>query len=181
MKKLFLPLCLLLLAACEGGRVETPYGEIPDGSAELAKRYVGAYKGAFRGREGKLLIGLEGNIPSLRFEGVDGRTDILGAICNSTIGNLQAIYPKKKKDGSIVLTHAEFGFDPGQCKIKGRDITLAFDHLNALPTGVEISIVERTYTDFSCDHTGGGWDRPGGPDCSFEEKPVYITGKFVKE
>lgn len=164
---------LLLLTACE---VATPDGDIPAQYVALAQDYTGVYQGKFEKTEGTLDLRIDSyNRPILKFTAIDGNSDIIGKDCQSVIGDLVSVYPRKKK-GKVWLASATFAFNPSRCRsIEGRSITVAFSHKEGQPVALTASIVKYSREWESC--SGSGEDR----SCSSHTDYTYLSGKFSKQ
>lgn len=178
MKALLLSIIFLLTLGCE--RISTQDGTVPAEYMSIAQKYVGEYRGQFEGEDGSLTLTLDGNKPILSFRSVNGETDILGANCHSTIGNLVAINPEKHNN-VIRVDSAEFAITSGStdCPLLGKNLLLDFKHDGDLPVKIDINVLSRYEQEWQ---TFCYPDGSGGQHCTQEpwNVPVYYSGTFKR-
>ncbi len=136
----FLVISLFLLTGCKV--VSTPDGTIPEAYKEVAAKLEGTYVG----KTGNLKISLDGTTPKLEFLGPNGSTDILGGECESQIGRLSQVIADKGRNGEIIVTWAQFAFNPKKCsaQIGGRSIELSIFYNSGKVKSISASIFHET-------------------------------------
>ena len=178
--KLVLPtLTLLALSACKEVKVEN--GEVPDQYRDMAKAYMGTYKGKMDGDAGAVTLALNGRKVVMTYKDARG-TDILDPMCSSVIGQLKSV--KVAKDGKVYkLEAATFAFEPGHCwgDVDGREVVLNFKKKEP-QIQVGASILLRQEWQERCRIEPGN-PRAGQPPrevCDNVPIVSYSSGKFVK-
>lgn len=182
MKTLKLALCGLLAVAALGCKdVDIENGTIPAEYVELAKKLAGEYKGRFENNHGSLNLSIDNNNKMIAtFSG--SRGDLIGAGCNSKIGNLRKVY-LAGKGKKVRVTGALFDFSAGKCSdaVEGRVVEMALRTKNSKNI-LDLTIFERRDFEYVCPPGPGN---PGGPgygndNCQWQSRDYYLTGRFVK-
>jgi hypothetical protein len=166
------------LISCKEVKIED--GRVPAQYLERAKAYEGRYVGQFDGRPGDLVLTFEGDVAVVRFEnGTDN--DLLGSMCQSSIGKLKSVSLKGRKNNRI--SAVTFAFDPNNCKfnVTGRSLTIGLEETNA---GLILRPSLHAYDRYEnrCTWDSGAPERgvPPREICRPESVPVYFSGKFKK-
>jgi hypothetical protein len=172
---LILTIGTLFASGCE---VETPDGKVPAKFITQAQEKTGVYVGNFEDRPARfeLRISSEG-LASLSFSNSVG--DIVGATCNSRVGQMNAIWGSDSKVGG-----ASFNLST-QCVILGKQVDLDFDRNGKAQLRVlKSSHVSRRRTCSPsrrvCRPNGGCTTTPG--HCSWESVTHYnyLQGNFFR-
>ena len=128
---------------------------------------TGTYKGSFDGRAGTLIVSNSGAY-SVAFQGDDGVNDLIGAGCNSVIGEVEKVSEKKGEVRKI-----RFEFSPGNCLgIFGNDLTVYF---KAGKANLEI------YSHSEDDIETCFPDQMGRRNCNRMPRNIFLTGEFKRE
>lgn len=174
LKNLFSKLFVIILAlgfiSCK--RVDIENGRVPAEYLAKAQEYMGEYLGKFDGQPGKLILSLDKDYVNVKF--IDGiGNDLLGAGCDSKIGDLVYLYVKGDEKNPI-LTQATFKFNPNKCRGKAigvsLEIYLSDDNSNK---NLGLSIVEFQTVRNVC-------DGPYPNNCHIEVDNSYLRGQFTK-
>jgi hypothetical protein len=187
MRNLCLLALILVLSACKAIKVEN--GEVPDDYRAMAQGYMGTYAGTLDGVSASVTLTLDGRKVLLSYKDANG-TDMIGAPCDSKIGNLQTVSVSKTRslDASSPVTYkldsATFAFDPNRCwgSVSGREVVLDFSRKAAghIRVGTSILINQEFQRDCRIDP---GNPRSGVPPhevCDQVPKSIYSSGHFLK-
>lgn len=159
-----------LLSSCK--MVEIENGEVPPEYLSQAKKLEGVYRGAFDGNAGDLAIVFQGNRPVLSFRGHDGG-GLLPDYCHSEINSLKWASVNRKG----FLDSVGFHFDPGTCKIEGREVVLYF---GADYNKIDVRLLQRRQLDRRCRYEPGGPGRPPYEVCENFQYEVTLKGRFSR-
>lgn len=170
MKKFLVALSsLILLSSCEV--VEFKDGRIPAAMLNEAKKLEGVYSGRFDGQAARLTLSFDQDRPVLTY--VDARgNDLLGPACGSKIGLIL-----KATVSNNELTSVTFAFDPGQCKVDGRELQL-FLYEKAHKVGARLMDYE--YIDRECTIDVPPPPAPPVQRCRTVIRQKYLEGSFIR-
>lgn len=147
-------------------------GKVPQEILSEAQKLVGEYPGSFNWREGVLHVRMEGEKLKVGFSSKLGN-DILGADCNSWIGDLKTVQVDQQGDSQKIL--AKFAFHRGNCWAEGDQLELQFSGHNGK---VEVWAQIFDYMEWkdSCQEhdRGDGVPKP----CVSKAVKHYLTGYF---
>ena len=169
---------ILALTACED--INTPNGEIPADYIPQAQKLMGVYRGQFNRISTTVILSLQDRTPVVEVHNSQNN-DLLGANCYSRVGKLKKIHVDDSSVGSAV-----FEFNRGNCNVQGTEITLHFRN-NSMN---EIDLLESTSWENVCYPSAGFTSMltppippppTHEPNCRWESRQNYITGKFTRE
>jgi hypothetical protein len=168
-------LAVSFLFGCKS--VDIKDGKVPAAYIDQIQPLLGQYKGSFYMYAGNMTISLDEQRPKITLQNSFGN-DWIQAGCKTKVGYLRKVYLHDNN----TLDSAVFDFDRGGCReVRGRSITLDFTRTASKQIKINISYLAGYKMERECrPEVGGPPDCAVRERCTYNQKDVYYSGRFVK-